>query len=361
MAFPHLVTGYKRAAFFFFLFTFADSADLFATPGVPWQAICRSKMCVKTFFFATATFLLGMVFLVTMRLSLHDQRVTVDDYDLPPSLDGWKVQALCQGPPLDVLFFVHTASEHSSHRQFLRDTLGDPMVSEQLNSAMVFFVGQSKNLTVNRAVQEEARSVGDVVVFPFTDTYRNLTYKFVYGLKWATDNCRESVRFVVKIDDDALVNVFLLADYLKNVTSSTDTRIHCLAWKRTPVVRNRKSKWFVTRQEYPARTYPTYCGGLGFILPVRTLPMLFNASRQATFLWIDDVYSTGILAKVAGVGHVQLRQYYDLYPNETAPSIRPKAMFTHLGTPSVVEQRYRLWDELMQTHNATSRTEGSGG
>lgn len=343
---------YRRYAYSY------DSADLLAAPaGVPWQAICRSKMCVKTFFFAAATFLLGMVFLVTMRLSMHDQRVTVD-YDLPPSLDGWKVQALCQGP-LDVLFFVHTASEHTSHRQFLRNTLGNPFVSDQLNSALIFFVGQSKNRTVRHAVLEEARSVGDLVVFPFMDTYRNLTYKFVYGLKWASDNCRDSVRFVVKIDDDALVNVFLLADYLKNVTD--DGSIHCLAWKRTPVVRNRKSKWFVTRQEYPARMYPTYCGGLGFILPVRTLPMLFNASRQATFLWIDDVYSTGILAKVAGVGHVQLRQYYDLYPNETAPSVKPKIMFTHLGTPSVVEQRYRLWDDLMQMHNVTSRTEGSGG
>uniref|UniRef100_A0A131Z034 Hexosyltransferase n=1 Tax=Rhipicephalus appendiculatus TaxID=34631 RepID=A0A131Z034_RHIAP len=339
-----------------------DSADLLAMPGVPWQAICRSKMCVKTFFFATATFLLGMVFLISMRMSLRDQRVTVDDYDLLPSLDGWKVQALCQGPPLDVLFFVHTASEHTSRRQFLRDTLGDPMVSEQLNSAMVFFVGQSKNLTVRRAIQEEARSVGDVVVFPFVDTYRNLTYKFVYGLKWANDNCRESVRFVVKIDDDALVNVFLLADYLKNVTgNAADTSIHCLAWMRTPVVRKRGSKWYVTRQEYAARTYPTYCGGLGFILPVRTLPMLFNASRQASFLWIDDVYSTGILAKVAGVGHVQLRHYYDLFPNETAPIVRPKAMFTHMGTASIIEHRYRLWDDIMQMHNASTRTEGSGG
>ncbi|KAL1417236.1 hypothetical protein MTO96_027055 [Rhipicephalus appendiculatus] len=310
-----------------------DSADLLAMPGVPWQAICRSKMCVKTFFFATATFLLGMVFLISMRMSLRDQRVTVDDYDLLPSLDGWKVQALCQGPPLDVLFFVHTASEHTSRRQFLRDTLGDPMVSEQLNSAMVFFVGQSKNLTVRRAIQEEARSVGDVVVFPFVDTYRNLTYKFVYGLKWANDNCRES-------------------GALRGQDRRRRTGQRC---------GKRGSKWYVTRQEYAARTYPTYCGGLGFILPVRTLPMLFNASRQASFLWIDDVYSTGILAKVAGVGHVQLRHYYDLFPNETAPIVRPKAMFTHMGTASIIEHRYRLWDDIMQMHNASTRTEGSGG
>ncbi|KAL3226708.1 hypothetical protein MRX96_024772 [Rhipicephalus microplus] len=190
-----------------------DSADLLATPGVPWQAICRSKMCVKTFFFATATFLLGMVFLVTMRMSLHDQRVTVDDYDLPPSLDGWKVQALCQGPP---------AGPSSSTR---------PWSSSWVSPRTSPYVAPSK---------EEARSVGDVVVFPFVDTYRNLTYKFVYGLKWANDNCRESVRFVVKIDDDALVNVFLLADYLKNVTGpAAETSVHCLAWMRTPVVRKR--------------------------------------------------------------------------------------------------------------------------
>ncbi|KAH7986201.1 hypothetical protein HPB52_025142 [Rhipicephalus sanguineus] len=258
-----------------------DSAGLSATPGVPWQAIRRSQMFANTFFFAKATSVLGMVFLVTMRLSLNCQQVPSTT---TTSRSCWMVG--------------------SSHRQFLRDTLGDPMVSEQLNSAMVFLVGQSKHLIVRRVIQEEARSVGDVVVFPFVNTYRNLTYKFVYGLKWVNDNCRESVRFVVKIYDEALVNVFLLADYLKNVTGPTaETSVHCLTWKRTPV---------------------------------------------ESFLCIDDVYSTGILAKMAGVGHVQLRQYYDLFPNDTAPTVRSTAMFTHLGTASIAEQCYRLWDEIMQ-------------
>lgn len=338
-----------------------ETGDLLTTPGIPWQAICRSKMCVKTCFFAVATFLVGMLFLVSVRLSLEEQHVTVD-YDLPPFLDGWKVQLHCRSP-LEVLFFVHTASEHAAHRQFLRETLGHSSISEQLKSALIFFVGQSKNLTTRAAVHAEAKALGDMVVFPFLDTYRNLTYKFVYGLKWVTDNCRDSVRFVVKIDDDALVNVFLLADYLRNITDTeAESSIHCLAWRRTVAVRNRKSKWYVTRQEYPSRMYPTYCGGLGFILHSKLLPLLFNASRQAPFLWVDDVYSTGILAKAAHVGHIQIRRYYELYPNETVANVRPDAMFTHLGVPGLVEQRYRLWDNILQMNNASvSRTEASGG
>lgn len=334
-----------------------DSTELFQTPGIPWQAVCRSKMCVKTSFFAMATFLLGMLFFISMHFSMQEQHVTVN-YDLPPYLDGWKVQLLCRNP-LNVLFFVHTASEHVAHRQFLRDTLGDGTVSELLGSAVVFFVGQSRNATSRAVVQSEAKDIGDVVVFPFLDTYRNLTYKFVYGLKWVTDNCRESVRYVVKIDDDALVNVFLLADYLRNVTS--EDSIHCLAWRRTPVVRNRKSKWFVTMHEYPSRVYPTYCGGLGFILPSKLLQGLYNASRQAPFLWVDDVYSTGILAKAAHVGHVQLRRYYELYPNETAPSVRPDAMFTHLGVPALLDQRYKLWEDMVHMSNVSVRTGRPGG
>lgn len=338
----------------------AEAVDF--TKDIPWQALCRSKMCFKICFLSGILFVSATLLIFTAYISVDDEPLFAT-YELPFYLDGWRTQEVCSGSAnatsLDVLFFVHTAAPHSGHRHFYRNSLlRNPAIRDKFRFGLVFFVGQTTNATTQLAVEEEAKKYGDVVVFPFLDTYRNLTYKFVYGLKWVNEHCKNSAKFIVKMDDDALVNVFVLEDYLRiNMTDdNANDRIHCLFWRRTRAVRNKKSKWFVTRREYPSTMYPTYCGGLGFILPSKILPRLLAASRRAPFLWVDDIYSTGILARAAKIGHVQISQLYELYPNETAAVVRPDVMFTHLGTPALRRQRYRLWDEILQFNNVTSQT-----
>uniref|UniRef100_A0A2R5LNB2 Hexosyltransferase n=2 Tax=Ornithodoros turicata TaxID=34597 RepID=A0A2R5LNB2_9ACAR len=317
-------------------------------------------------FFKTC-FLTGFIFVSTALLiftvyNTVDEQNLVVRYDAPFYLDGWFTQEMCdRSKPLEVLFFVHTALEHSSRRNFYRETLQrNSKIGELLRFSLVFFVGQSNETATQAAVEEEAKKYGDVVIFPFLDTYRNLTYKFVYGLKWVNDHCRKSVKYVVKIDDDALVNIFVLVEYLRtNITHDTGSNsIHCLTWKRTRAVRNKHSKWFVTRREYPSTFYPTYCGGVGYILPSKILPRLLSASHQAPFLWIDDIYSTGILARVAKIGHVKIDTLYELFPNETGGGVRSDVAFTHLRTPQLVQERYKLWDELLRLNNFTNSSSG---
>ncbi|XP_054923051.1 lactosylceramide 1,3-N-acetyl-beta-D-glucosaminyltransferase A-like [Dermacentor andersoni] len=114
-----------------------------------------------------------------------------------------------------------------------------------MNSAIVFFVGETSQRAVQDSVLDEATREGDVVVLNFTDTYKNLTHKFLLGAKWISDNCRlDPAATIVKLDDDVLVNVFALLSYLKSGMMAL-TGFHCNVVRGAVPFRTRKSKWLV--------------------------------------------------------------------------------------------------------------------
>jgi hypothetical protein len=55
----------------------------------------------------------------------------------------------------------------------------------------------------------ESETYGDIVQTAFEDTYRNLTYKAMSVLRWVSTYC-PSVTYVLKADDDAIVNAFTI-------------------------------------------------------------------------------------------------------------------------------------------------------
>lgn len=210
---------------------------------------------------------------------------------------------------VDYLFFVHVASDHWEDRSILRNFLGNTTLSTLYNWTTVFFVGLSTDNATNIKVREEAMQYGDMVVLPYLDSYRNLTYKYVYGMKWTIDNC-PSATYNVKMDDDMVINLTKAFTYLKNVSYSNATAFHCTVFDHAKPIRDKKSKWYVKRFTYLGKYYPKYCTGGVVFLNSSVLRALYEVFFSVPFFWIDDVYVTGMAAKVAGVGHVDLKENY---------------------------------------------------
>ncbi|KAH8039772.1 hypothetical protein HPB51_008704 [Rhipicephalus microplus] len=210
---------------------------------------------------------------------------------------GWKLKSTC-GFPLRVLYFVHTAPAHFYRRRVLRDTIGDPTVAAFVNSTIAFFVGKTSNTDVSEEVRAEAECEGDLVLLDHVDTYRNLTLKFIGATKWLTANhcLSSSTNVVVKLDDDVLVNVFLLAYYVERHMNAAETRnwrtIHCATSLYLKPFRDKNSKWFVTKEEYANDTYPPFCYGAAYLMKASVLVLLGEATGSVPFFWVDDVYST---------------------------------------------------------------------
>ena len=132
----------------------------------------------------------------------------------------------CAARDIFILIYIHSAPTHYRQRQAIRETWGDPRHHAGMAGGgvspgggggkvikLVFLLGiVPDSPQVQDALLLEADAYGDIVQEDFVDSYRNLTYKGIMGLRWTSEHCAHA-RFLLKTDDDIFVNTFnLLAE-----------------------------------------------------------------------------------------------------------------------------------------------------
>ncbi|NXX56753.1 B3GT5 galactosyltransferase, partial [Scopus umbretta] len=63
-------------------------------------------------------------------------------------------------------------------------------------------------------------------------------------------------------------------------------------------IRRRESKWYVSIEEYPGRTYPPFCSGTGYVLSTDVASQIYNVSDSVSFIKLEDVFIGLCLAKL---------------------------------------------------------------
>ncbi|XP_063835581.1 uncharacterized protein LOC135084772 [Ostrinia nubilalis] len=144
---------------------------------------------------------------------------------------------------------------------------------------LVFLLGlptQNNDTEVQSKIDEEVERYGDVIQEGFIDSYNNLTLKSIMMLKWITNKCNESVRYILKTDDDMYINVPKLMFNLKNRSRDFDEKvaagakdheyllIGALICGARPVL-DSNNKWYSPRYMYGGRVYPRYLSGTGYV------------------------------------------------------------------------------------------------
>lgn len=131
------------------------------------------------------------------------------------------------------------------------------------------------------------------------------------GLRWASyHNCLKP-KFIIKMDDDIVVDFRQLFAYLRAKDKYTlhldrDSKQHYLSgylFKNVVPIRLRPSKWFVTEDEFRDRVYPDYLSGWMYVTTPYTAKALAGAAFKAksNIFWIDDIWLTGILRAQTGI------------------------------------------------------------
>lgn len=264
-----------------------------------------------------------------------------------------KVVSQCENN-LDYLFFVHTASTHSNHRRILRESVGNALLEARYNWSIVFFVGLSNVEKVSQGVINEAQVHGDIAVLPFLDTYRNLTYKFVYGIKWTVENCPK-VRFILKMDDDIVIHIPTIMKKFGRIPESPvaagGPKIHCCVWDNMPVLRQTALPWYLSEKMYPKNVFPRYCSGSAVFIEASALLALYNATFSVPYIPVDDAYVTGELAAAAGITHEPLNNVYSFDTN----------LWTSVGDGSLLvvqvsnaDLRAKAWKIVLNSLSASS-------
>ncbi|KAG0423353.1 hypothetical protein HPB47_000869 [Ixodes persulcatus] len=253
-----------------------------------------------------------------------------------------RVRRLCSTGKFDTLIFVHTDPTHERERNFYRSTLGHPALSSLFRWTLIFFVGFRPGVNVSA----EARVHGDMVRLPYLDSYRNLTYKFVLGIRWVLLRC-PSVQRVVKLDDDVFVHPELLHDYLRLRVRPLDRNIHCSVYQRNTVIRNPHSRHYLSPAVYPAKVFPRHCHGWFIVLPVVVMWELYAAAFRLPMHPIDDAYVTGDLAKLANVKFQDLTVILNATEDQTMALLRGEFLGMVFTGRSKMSVREELWKTLV--------------
>ncbi|XP_059615544.1 UDP-GalNAc:beta-1,3-N-acetylgalactosaminyltransferase 1-like [Phlebotomus argentipes] len=216
-----------------------------------------------------------------------DRRFLIDLRDFDYVINQKSCRQLRTQPKFIVL--IHSAPRKRENRDNIRQSWGGWKVDHRV----LFLLGTVESQDLQREIQTESDFFQDIVQGNFVDTYRNLSYKHVMAMKWATEFCPET-KFIFKSDDDVFVNTALISQYIQRMKNPSNFITCDLYWPQK-VLRETKSKWYVSPEEYPNATYPVYCPGCGVLLTSDVAQKLHKAAETTPFFWVDDVYVLGIL------------------------------------------------------------------
>ncbi|KAJ8713984.1 hypothetical protein PYW08_007604 [Mythimna loreyi] len=234
---------------------------------------------------------------------LKKKLYTIKDVSLQP------LPATCKSHP----FLVIIVTSYVGHVE-LRSAHRRAMPSEELkkiNATRVFLLAQipdNEKYITQSAINDESKSFGDILQGKFVENYRNLTYKHLMGLKWASTTCQDA-SFILKVDDDIVYNLEKTYALLKSVNYSTSLLMGYML-NNTKPRRNRENKWYVTWDEYPRQEYPPYLSGWYYITTPRVAAALCDEAIYHPYFWIDDIFVTGLLTESIGI---KLRELPDSF------------------------------------------------
>lgn len=240
------------------------------------------------------------------------------------------------------LAIVSSAPNNSFHRHEIRRTWGQ-------GRTVVFLLGAA-DPQLQPLIEMESRQYGDIVQGSFVDSYRNLTYKHVMGLQWASKHC-PGAKYFLKTDDDVFVNTGYFENYLPGLPERR--LILCPLMERAMVKRSYRSKWRVTHDEYSERWYPPYCMGWVILYSPDAALALSNEALKEPYFWIDDVHITGTIAKKLNLTHTPLGDLgigEDITEEMISGNTRTDFMFS-LTKPKYFQTLWNMVNDITSSTN----------
>lgn len=213
-------------------------------------------------------------------------------------------------PNTHMVVLVHSLHNYRERRDAIRRTWGgaahggtwptnESLLLKSFEVRVVFVLGHHVNAIMESRVEEESGSHGDIVQGDFNESYTNMTLKSLLGLKWVLEFC-PSVKYLFKCDDDMFVNIYAIVDLLRQSPMTWSIMGPLNLGSRV----YRRGKWRLTKEQYPFYYFPPYESGSGYAISADLIGPLLDTSAYVPWLFIDDVYVTGIMGKILGVRHV---------------------------------------------------------
>lgn len=171
---------------------------------------------------------------------------------------------------------------------------------------MVFFVGLPSEQLNNsqqfqKRLQAESDEHRDIVQINLIDVYKNIAFKALAVLQWLDTYCSNNTDFVIKMDDDVIVDPLLLLTPLYRMrTLYSEFVMGELRTNRKPEF-EKDVKWRLELEEYTQTTFPPFVMGAVYAYPISTGRIIYQQALRLKLLRLDDVFFTGICTQILGI------------------------------------------------------------
>ncbi|GAB0095493.1 uncharacterized protein DMENIID0001_108850 [Sergentomyia squamirostris] len=246
------------------------------------------------------------------------------------------------GESMRLLILVTSAPNHYDARMAIRHTWGH--YGMRRDTAVAFFLGATSDRATEEQLMSENTLFGDLIQGRFVDSYNNLTLKTISMLEWVETYCPQA-SFVLKTDDDMFINVPKLMEFTEKHRKDKRQIYGRLAKKWKPI-RNKKSKYYVSPNQYLPKYFPDFTTGPAYLMTSDVIHDLYDKSLGQTYLKLEDVYTTGIVAQLVKVKRVHVTEFLNRRIAFNACNIK-KAISVHMVKG---QEQYDLWKKLMDTN-----------
>lgn len=121
------------------------------------------------------------------------------------------------------------------------------------------------------------------------------------GLRWASTHRCLRPKYIIKMDDDIVVDFYHLVEYLisqeQRMSNNNGDFLAGYIFRHVVPIRKQQNKWYVSHDEFKDEVYPDYLSGWMYVTIPQTAKALVSAAFEphTSIFWIDDTWVTGIL------------------------------------------------------------------
>lgn len=246
------------------------------------------------------------------------------------------------GERLKLLILITSAPTHTDARMAIRHTWGH--YSSRRDIAIAFILGATNVQSIEDSLDAESSMYTDIIRGRFIDSYNNLTLKTISSLEWIDTYCPR-VSFILKTDDDMFINVPRLLSFIDKHRNDKRVIFGRLAKKWKPI-RNKHSKYYVSPQQYFPSVFPQFTTGPAYLMSSDSVHDLYIKSLAQTYLKLEDVFTTGIVAQLVNVKRIHVNEFLNRRIAFNPCNLR-KSISIHMIKSN---EQFDLWKKIMDTN-----------
>ncbi|CAF4579988.1 unnamed protein product [Rotaria sp. Silwood1] len=288
----------------------------------------------------------------------------------------------------NLIIYILSTVTNFKRRKIIRSTWASPLIG----TCFIFIVGQTKNSSkIQLSLKNEQRQYNDIVQIDHVESYANVIYKELAGLKWSY-NFYPFIPYLFKTDDDLILDSKLISSIAKLLVTNLKNSTSYISKYRPQLIQNlllsdrstffrggwsmdsqptlRDGKFRISEDVWPHPVLPLYCSGFGWFMSKQIRDKLLEASYRYPInktVWIGDVFLSGFLAEIANVKCTRISiEYEQTLSGNCSCLMIQQPMLTvcsssfHGGSPDNGNEKYKeykkAWKVIQQRHSLINRT-----